>query len=237
MDAIWELDWDRLQGIRWMTGRAQSYLYLVGYTCNLPEPKLVKIPIMANHEFFASHIWAWLQRFMAGQVEALPAPKIIKLPQKPSDVLMRYGGRLVMWSITTRKGRRSLPLMISVDLAILLLYMPSRALPQLIILQYPEIRFPEENVDIVVLRQAKYEWRSDGTLSMPPHTRQHLRQFPPPLQTSPSLARVPAGVARPLFFAIAMNSRSAAPSTASTCRCAIAYCRAAAPRVSRICAL
>lgn len=145
LDAIWELDWDRLQGIRWMTGRAQSYLYLVGYTCNLPEPKLVKIPIMANHEFFASHIWAWLQRFMAGQVGGLPAPKIIKLPQKPSDVLMRYGGRLVMWSITTRKGRRSLPLMIWVDLAILLLYMPSRALPQLIILQYPEIQFPKEN--------------------------------------------------------------------------------------------
>jgi hypothetical protein len=145
LDAIWELDWDRLQGIRWMTGRAQSYLYLVGYTCNLPEPKLVMIPIMANHEFFASHIWAWLQRFMAGQVGGLPAPKIIKLPQKPSDVLMRYGGRLVMWSITTRKGRRFLPLMIWVDLAILLLYMPSRALPQLIILQYPEIQFPEEN--------------------------------------------------------------------------------------------
>ena len=144
-DAIWELDWDRLQGIEWMTGQAQSYLYLVGYTCDLSEPQLVKIPIMANQKFFANHIWAWLNRFMDGHIGDLPLPKIIRLPQKPSDVLARYGGRLVIWSLTTRKGRRYLPLMIWVDLAIVLLYMPSRALPQLIILLYPEIRFPEEN--------------------------------------------------------------------------------------------
>ena len=144
-EVIWELDWDRIQGIRWMTGHAQSYLFLVGYTCNLPEPQLVKIPIMANQEFFASHIWAWLHRFMVGQVGDLPPPKINRLPQKPIDVLMRSGGRLVMWSLTTREGRRFFPLMIWVDLAILLLYMPSRALPQLIVLLYPEIEFPEEN--------------------------------------------------------------------------------------------
>lgn len=143
-ETIWELDWDRVQGISWMTGRAQPYLYLVGYTCNLPEPQLVKIPVMSNEKIHAEHIWAWLNRFMAKD-EDLPLPKIIQLPQKRTEVLMRYGGRLVMWSITTRKGRRSLPLMIWIDLAILLLYMPSRALPQLIILQYPEIQFPEEN--------------------------------------------------------------------------------------------
>lgn len=144
-DAMWELDWDTLQGVRWMTGQAQSYLYLVGYTCNLPEPQLVKIPIMANQKFFAGHIWAWLQRFMDGHDGDLPLPTIIRLPQKPSDVLARHGGRLVMWSLATRKGRRYLPLMIWVDLAILLLYMPTRALPQLIVLKYPEIQFPVEN--------------------------------------------------------------------------------------------
>lgn len=144
-DVIWELDWDRLQGIEWMTGNSQSYLYLVGYTCNLPEPQLVKIPIIAKQNFFANHVWAWLHRFMGGHDGDLPPPKIIRLPQKPSDVLARYGGRLVMRSLTTRKGRRYLPLMIWVDLAILLLYMPSRALPQLIVLMYPEIQFPEEN--------------------------------------------------------------------------------------------
>jgi len=143
-ETIWEFDWDRVQGISWMTGRAQPYLYLVGYTCNLPEPQLAKIPVMSNEKIHAEHIWAWLNRFMAKD-EDLPLPKIIQLPQKRTEVLMRYGGSLVMWSITTRKGRRSLPLMIWVDLAILLLYMPSRALPQLIILQYPEIQFPEEN--------------------------------------------------------------------------------------------
>lgn len=143
-ETIWELDWDRVQGISWMTGLAQPYLYLVGYTCNLPEPQLVKIPVMSNEKIHAEHIWAWLNRFMAKD-EDLPLPQIIQLPQKPTEVLMRNGGRLVMWSLTTRKGRRFLPLMIWVDLAILLLYMPSRALPQLIVLQYPEIQFPEEN--------------------------------------------------------------------------------------------
>ncbi|MCP2516972.1 hypothetical protein M5J07_18670 [Achromobacter mucicolens] len=143
-ETIWELAWDRVQGISWMTGLAQPYLYLVGYTCNLPEPQLVKIPVMSNEKIHAEHIWAWLNRFMAKD-EDLPLPQIIQLPQKPTEVLMRNGGHLVMWSLTTRKGRRFLPLMIWVDLAILLLYMPSRALPQLIILQYPEIQFPEEN--------------------------------------------------------------------------------------------
>lgn len=142
-EELWELDWDRLQGIRWMTGQAQPYLYLVGYTCNLPEPQLVKIPIISNEKIFASHIWAWLHRFME-KVEDLPLPKIITPPQKPRDVLMRYGGRWIIWSLT-KKGCIWLPLMIWVDLAILLLYMPSWALPQLIVLLYPEIKFPEEN--------------------------------------------------------------------------------------------
>ncbi|CAB3737418.1 hypothetical protein LMG26690_05389 [Achromobacter animicus] len=143
-DTIWELDWDRLQGIDWTTGRAQPYLYLVGYTCNLPEPQLVKIPVMYNGEIWADHIWAWLHRFMA-QIEDLPPPKIITLPQSPRDVLMRYGGRWIVRSLTTKKGRLWLPLTIWVDLAILLVFMPSMALPQLIVLLYPEIQFPEEN--------------------------------------------------------------------------------------------
>ena len=127
-----------------MTGRAQTYLYLVGYTCNLREPQLVKIPIMSNEKIHAEHIWAWLHGFMA-KVEDLPPPKIIAFPQDPRDVLMRYGGRWIIWSLTTRKGRLWLPLMIWVDLAILLLFLPSMALPQLIVLLYPEIQFPEEN--------------------------------------------------------------------------------------------
>ncbi|MGE8670786.1 MAG: hypothetical protein ACN6PM_23850 [Achromobacter mucicolens] len=143
-DAIWELEWDRLQGISWSTGQAQAYLYLVGYTCNLPESQLVKIPIMFNEKIFASHIWAWLHGFM-DKVEALPAPKIIAFPQNSRDVLMRYGGRWITWSLTTKKGRLWLPLMIWVDLAILLIFMPVLALPQLIVLLYPEIRFTEEN--------------------------------------------------------------------------------------------
>ncbi|WP_338615899.1 hypothetical protein [Achromobacter sp. E1] len=143
-DAIWELDWDQLQGIDWTTGRSQPYLYLVGYTCNLPEPQLVKIPVMYNGEIWASHIWAWLHRFM-DNVEDLPPPKIITRPERPSDVLMRYGGRWIKWSLTTKQGRLWLPLMIWVDLSILLLYMPSWSLPQLIVLLYPEIQFPEQN--------------------------------------------------------------------------------------------
>jgi len=99
---------------------------------------------MYNGEIWASHIWAWLHRFM-DNVEALPPPKIITLPERPSDVLMRYGGRWIKWSLTTKQGRRWLPLMIWVDLAVLLLYMPSWSLPQLIVLLYPEIEFPEEN--------------------------------------------------------------------------------------------
>ncbi|MFJ3465490.1 hypothetical protein [Achromobacter spanius] len=143
-DAIWELDWDRLQGIDWTTGRAQPYLYLVGYTCNLPEPQLVKIPVMYDGEIWAEHIWAWLHQFMA-RIEDLPPPRIITPPRSPRDVLMRYGGGRIISSLTTRKGRLSLPLMIWVDLAILLMFMPTMALPQLIVLQYPEIQFPEEN--------------------------------------------------------------------------------------------
>ena len=143
-ETIWELDWDRLQGIEWTTGRAQPYLYLVGCTCNLPEPQLVKIPVMYNGRIWAGHIWAWLHRFMAN-VEDLPSPKIITFPKKPSDVLLRYGGRWIIRSLNTKKGRQMLPLTIWVNLAILLLYMPSWALPQLIVLLYPEIEFPEEN--------------------------------------------------------------------------------------------
>lgn len=142
-ETIWELDWDRIQGIRWMTGHAQPYLYLVGYTCNLPEPELVRIPIMSNERIFAGHIWTWLYRFMA-KAEGLPPPKIITNPQTPRDVLMRYGGRWIMHSLT-KSERRWLPLTIWVDLAILLLYMPSWAFPQLIVLLYPEIEFPEDN--------------------------------------------------------------------------------------------
>ncbi|MGW9064206.1 hypothetical protein ACWGPO_08930 [Achromobacter animicus] len=143
-EEIWELDWDGLQGIRWMTGHAQPYLYIVGYTCNLPVPQLVKIPIMSNERIFADHIWAWLHRFTA-QIEDLPPPKIITFPQSPRDVLMRYGGRWIVRSLTTKKARLWLPLTIWVDLAILLVFMPSMALPQLIVLLYPEIQFPEEN--------------------------------------------------------------------------------------------
>jgi len=143
-DEIWELDWDQLQGICWSTGQAQPYLYLVGYTRNLPAPQLVKIPIMSNEKIYADHIWAWLNRYMA-KVEGLPPPKIVSLPQSPRDVLLRYGGRWIIRSFTARKWRRWLPLMIWVDLAILLVFMPSMALPHLIILQYPEIEFPEEN--------------------------------------------------------------------------------------------
>ncbi|KRA02542.1 MAG: hypothetical protein ACN6O5_23700 [Achromobacter sp.] len=143
-EAVWELDWDQLLGIQWSTGQAQPYLYLVGYTCNLPEPQLVKIPVIFNEKIFGTQIWAWLHLFM-DKVGDLPPPKIILFPQNPGDVLMRYGGRRIFRSLTTRKGRLWLPLMIWVDLAILLLYMPSWALPQLIVLKYPEIQFPEEN--------------------------------------------------------------------------------------------
>jgi len=143
-EAIWELDWDQAQGISWMTGLAQPYLFLVGYTCNQPEALLVKIPIMSNEKIHAEHIWAWLHGFMA-KAEDLPPPKIITLPQSPRDVLMRYGGRWIVRSLTTKKARLWLPLTIWVDLAILLVFMPSMALPQLIVLLYPEIQFPEEN--------------------------------------------------------------------------------------------
>ncbi|CAG9265530.1 conserved membrane hypothetical protein [Burkholderia cepacia] len=143
-EPIWELEWDGLQGIERAPGRAQLYLYLVGFTCNLPEPRLVKIPVICSDKIFGDHRWAWLQGFMAKSAD-LPAPKITSFPRTWRDVLMRYGGRWIVWSFTTNKGRLLLPPMIWVDLAILLCFMPVLALPQLIILLYSELQFPQEN--------------------------------------------------------------------------------------------
>ncbi|MGO4580723.1 hypothetical protein AB4Z48_32315 [Cupriavidus sp. 2TAF22] len=144
-DSLWILDWDELLAIDYYRGKGQGYLYLVGYTSNLTERELVKVPIIGAHiGYYNESTWTWLQRYMAGDPN-LPPPTVESPPRSSRDVLLRYGGRWVLASFTDPKRRWWLPLTLWVDLVIVLLVMPVMALPQLIILTYPEPQFPPEN--------------------------------------------------------------------------------------------
>ncbi|MGO4332842.1 DUF6708 domain-containing protein [Cupriavidus sp. 2TAF22] len=146
------MEWNHIQALAYSTGRSAPYLYLIGYTSNTPEPKLAKIPIVADYRISIDSVlvlptdcrWAWLQRYMTGD-PSLPAPTVESPPRSWRDVLLRYGGRWVLASFTDPNRRWWLPLTLWVDLAIVLLVMPVMALPQLIILTYPEPQFPPEN--------------------------------------------------------------------------------------------
>ncbi|NBA94910.1 hypothetical protein [Pseudomonas sp. R5(2019)] len=151
-EDIWILKWDCIQSLAYATGQSPPYLYLIGYTCNTQPSKLVKIPIVSDYRLNMPFDdlaptdcrWVWLQRYMAGDT-SLPEPFIESPPRTCRDVVLKYGGQWVLSSFTDPKRRRWLPLTIWADLVIVLLVMPIMALPQLIVLTYPEPIFPPEN--------------------------------------------------------------------------------------------
>ncbi|NBA94909.1 DUF6708 domain-containing protein [Pseudomonas sp. R5(2019)] len=144
-DSMWIMNWDEICAVDYYRGKGQGYLYLVGHPANLGITELVKIPIIGAHiGYHNASSWLWLHRYMTGDSQ-LPAPTIEYPPQTWRDVLLKYGGQWVLTSFTDPKRRRWLPLTIWADLFIVLLFMPIMALPQLIILTYPEPKFPAEN--------------------------------------------------------------------------------------------